>query len=113
MTDTEPKLTAVEAAAAAGRRDDLEANQVRVKGGLVLTFKELTCFDNLQIQKEAKMPASKLVDEDPWMYGLLVAWRAAVNGGHEVPFEQFAKEVPQRQFAELAEVALGAVGNGD
>lgn len=109
---TEPAapLNPVEAAAAAGRRDGLKDNQVRVKGDLVLTFGELTVFDHIELEREAGQPAAQLYKANPQRYGLLVSWRSAVAGGYEVPFTEFAKQIPINQMAELTHVAMATVG---
>jgi len=116
MTDNEQeaetkKLSAVEAAEAAGRREGLDPNQVRVKGGLILTFKPLSAYDQLMIEEEAKQSAGTLIKSNPQRYALLVAWRAAVNGGYEMPFHDFAKQIPLVQISEVAERVGGILGN--
>ena len=88
-----------------------ELIEVELSNGTKFKLGALTALDSIRVEETANAPVTELISKNPCRFGLLMAWRAAVAGGFDDPFEKFAEQVPLRDVPKLTEAVTQLMGN--
>lgn len=88
-----------------------ETTLLELSNGEKFTLKPLTALDTIKIEDETKKSIAELAKENPNRFGLMMAWRAAVRGGFDMPFEKFAERIPLSDIPKISAAVAQLMGN--